>query len=122
MGLGKMTTAFRGALSTRQTLQLAKFYLEYACKTTDHDIAQLLCHDAKSALSHVKRASKWAPKYTRDQGLRQDIAAAYSELGRLQDDLGLADQAQANYKIAEEFGYVIDRSASNRNRQQTSSD
>lgn len=89
-------------------MELAGLYLENARRTTDHGTVLLLCHDTNSALSHVKRAAESAPKYAYDHDLRLGIAEAYLELGKLHDDLGQAEGAQASYKIAEEFGYAID--------------
>lgn len=104
MVFSSIASQFRGALSTSQTLELANFHLEYARKTKDQKLASVMCDDAESALSHVKRGVKRASKDTEDQPLRKDVAAAYFQLGNLQDYLGQTEKAQANYKKAEKWG------------------
>jgi hypothetical protein len=95
---------FRGTLSARQTLNFAKFHLEYARKTDDHDLALVLCHDAEFALSHIDNsmiaAANGVPRDASDQGLHPRIEAAYTDLGKLQDHLGQGEKAQASHKIA----------------------
>lgn len=106
MGFDKKLTSFKGNLSTRQTLQLANFYLENAHKLTENSIVQVLCHDAELAITHASRAARWAPKYAKDLDLRKNVAAAYSELANLQAVSGQLEKAQASKKHAEELGYV----------------
>ncbi|KAF9358855.1 hypothetical protein BGX34_008689 [Mortierella sp. NVP85] len=78
--------------------------MDNAWKTKDNKLALALCEDAESALSHVRRSAKWAPKYSHNENLRTDIAAACHRLSELQGHLKLLDKAQASYKKAENWG------------------
>ncbi|KAF9965056.1 hypothetical protein BGZ65_000906, partial [Modicella reniformis] len=76
----------RNAFSLQQSLELTNAYLENAYKANDHDIALVLCHDAENALSQAKNASKkdrTHPVDEKDQVLRDGIATAYIDLGKL---------------------------------------
>jgi hypothetical protein len=93
----------RDGLSTRQALELASFYLDNARQTRDVKLASVLCDDAASVLSQVKRNAKWARKYAEDQDLKEGIAEAYIVLGKLQEQLGHLEKAQASQKTAEKW-------------------
>ncbi|KAF9951190.1 hypothetical protein BGZ65_006107, partial [Modicella reniformis] len=97
----------KGVLSPKQALELCNIYLENAFKTTDHDIALALCHDAEATLAQVKNTSKKAlirPKDAGEQALREGVAAAYIGLGNLLESQGHSDEAQAIYEKAEKLG------------------
>ncbi|KAF9354565.1 hypothetical protein BGX34_010920, partial [Mortierella sp. NVP85] len=94
-----------GGLNTRQILERAGYHIENARQTKDPKIAEVLFYDAESALTHAKRASKWAPKYSEDQNLRNAIAAAYFRLSEIQRHWGHDDNAQTNFRMAEKWGW-----------------
>jgi hypothetical protein len=97
----------KSALSLKQALELSNFYLESAYRTTDHDIALVLCHDAEVALSQAKSANKKVATHPGDveyQMLRDGVAAAYIDLGKLLESQGCQDVAQAICKKAEKWG------------------
>ncbi|KAF9991856.1 hypothetical protein BGZ65_013019, partial [Modicella reniformis] len=94
-------------LLPKQALDLSNIYLENASKTTDHDIALALCHDAEAILYQVERSSKKTlahPKDAGDKVLREGVASAYIGIGKLLDSQGYPDKAQAIYKKAEKLG------------------
>jgi len=97
----------KNALSLHQALELTHLYLENAYKTTDHDIALLLCHDAEVALTQAKNANKkihTRPGDTDYQVLRDGVAAAYIDLGKLLERQGYPDVGEALCKKAEKWG------------------
>ncbi|KAG0200122.1 hypothetical protein BGX31_004114, partial [Mortierella sp. GBA43] len=97
-------------LSLHQALELCNFYLEGAFKTVDRDIALLLCHDAEVSLSQAKNADKQYPdhlKDTRYQAMRNEIAAAYIDLGELVELQGFGDKAELIRKKSEKWGGTI---------------
>lgn len=106
MGINSITSHFRGNLSTVQTLDLANIHLDNAHQTTDRALASVLCDDADSALTYVRRVAKWMPKYSGDKALQERIGAAFVKLGHLQDKLGDKVKSQASYKKAGKLGYV----------------
>ncbi|KAF9924898.1 hypothetical protein BGZ65_008083, partial [Modicella reniformis] len=91
-------------LSLQQSLELTNIYLENAYKTKDKDIALVLCHDAEIALIQAKNAIKTQTKDVGDQTLREGVAAAYIDLGKLLESLGYQNEAQALCKKAEKWG------------------
>jgi hypothetical protein len=94
-------------LSLKQALELSNIYLENAYRTTDNDIALVLCHEAEVALSQTKNANKKYPVRPNDDGhqaLREGVAAAYIDLGKLLGRRGYQDEAQAVCKKAEKWG------------------
>ncbi|KAG0221244.1 hypothetical protein BGX31_010064, partial [Mortierella sp. GBA43] len=102
--------AFKGALSLHQALELCNTYLDSAFKTTDRDIALLLCHDAEVALSHAKSAEKRLPNHLKDttyQIWRSGIAAAYIDLGKLLEFQGYGNEAELMCKKTEKWGGTI---------------
>lgn len=100
MVFGGIVSSPRGSLSSQQALDLANIYLENATKTTDQDIALVLCHDTEVSLSQAKKAVKQAEAQTMIQG----IATAYIGLGKLLESLNHASEAQASFKRAEKLG------------------
>jgi hypothetical protein len=99
--------AFKGALSLHQALELCNVYLEAAFQTTDRDIALLLCHDTKVALSHAKSADKRTPNHLKDaryQTCRSEIAAAYIDLAKLLEFQGYGTEAELMCKKTEKWG------------------
>lgn len=97
----------KNALSLHQALELTNLYLENAYKTADHDIALLLCHDAELALSQAKSANKKIHVHTGDtnyQALRDSVASAYIDLGKLLERKGYSEVAHAFCKKAEKWG------------------
>jgi hypothetical protein len=99
--------AFKGALSLHQALDLCNVYLDGAFKTTDQDIALLLCSNAEAALSHTKGANKNLSDHLKDatyQTWRSGIAAAYIDLGKLLECQGYGDKADLIRKKSEKWG------------------
>jgi tetratricopeptide (TPR) repeat protein len=95
------------ALSLQQALELSNIYLENAYGTADPDIALVLCHETEVALSQAKSANKKYPAHPKDTGhqsLRDGVAAAYIDLGKLMEKQGYRDEAQAICKKAEKWG------------------
>ncbi|KAI8359683.1 hypothetical protein B0O80DRAFT_423581 [Mortierella sp. GBAus27b] len=90
-------------LTTRQTLELANFHLEYARKTSDNKLALAMCNYAESALVTARRNARWARKYSNDQALREGIAQSYFELAKLQAHLDRADKARGSLREAERW-------------------
>ncbi|KAG0352355.1 hypothetical protein BGZ54_002822, partial [Gamsiella multidivaricata] len=97
--------------SPQKELEVANTQLENARKANDPEIALQFCSDAKAALSRTKRAAKKAlasPQSGADQTLRDGIANAYLEHGKLLDSLGYSAMAQTSYKKAAKWGHVQD--------------
>ncbi|KAI8356337.1 hypothetical protein B0O80DRAFT_425208 [Mortierella sp. GBAus27b] len=97
---GGVVRSPRSILLPVQALELANIYLENACDATDPIIALTLCHDTEVTLSQAKSGSK----STDHHPLRESIANAYIELGRLLDGRGHCKEAQASYKKADKMG------------------
>ncbi|KAF9925808.1 hypothetical protein BGZ65_007563, partial [Modicella reniformis] len=96
-----------GVLSLQQSLELTNVYLENAYKTTDHNIALVLCHDAEASLSQAKiaaRKNRIHPKDSANQVLREGIIAAYIDLGKLLETQGYQVEAEMICKKAEKWG------------------
>jgi hypothetical protein len=100
MVFGGIVKSPRGDLSTQQALDLAKLYLDNACKTRDPDIALVLCHDTEVSLSDAKRPTRRAE----DVAVRKRIGAVYLDLGKLLYSRGHHGEAQASFKKAEKLG------------------
>ncbi len=111
--LGSILSSSRSMLSLQETLDLASSYLETASKAKDLKIALVLCDDAEASLSQMKKAVKkaHAPETLADQTLRDKIATVYFEHGKVLDQLGQPDKAQASYKKAQKWGYEETKSA-----------
>ncbi|KAK3810112.1 MAG: hypothetical protein J3Q66DRAFT_443674, partial [Benniella sp.] len=96
----------KDGLSLRQALALSHVYLENAYRTTDHDMALVLCHDAEFALTQAKNANKRHPLPPEDpeyKSLRDGVATAYIDLGKLLEKQGFQAIAQAICKKAEKW-------------------
>lgn len=107
MVFGIVTPSHLSALSLQQALELSNIYLENAYKTTDRNIALVLCHEAEVALSQAKSASKKYPSHPDDIGhqtLREGVATAYIDLGKLMERQGYQGEAQSICKKAEKWG------------------
>jgi hypothetical protein len=95
----------KNSLSPHQVLGLTNVFLENAFKSSDHDIALVLCHHAEAALTQMKGITKvkssTAPKH---RALHEGIAKAYYDLGRLLDGQGHRDEAQVFFKKSEKWG------------------
>ncbi|KAG0207022.1 hypothetical protein BGX31_002634, partial [Mortierella sp. GBA43] len=90
-----------------QSLDLCNLYLENAYKAPDNDIALVLCRDSEVALSQVKSANKRdpiRPDHTEYQLLRDGIAAAYIDLGKLLERKGYPKESLAFCKKTEKWG------------------
>ncbi|KAK3821635.1 MAG: WD40-repeat-containing domain protein [Benniella sp.] len=79
----RKTPSSQGPLSPQQALELANIYLEKASKTTDPDIALILCCDTEFSLSEAKEAAK----HVKNQTVIRGIARAYIELEKLREGL-----------------------------------
>jgi hypothetical protein len=73
MVFGSVISSPRGNLSLKQALELANVYLNNARKAPDPDIMLVLCHDAETSLSQVKRAVK----HTEGNVIREVISTIY---------------------------------------------
>ncbi|KAF9931765.1 hypothetical protein BGZ65_004738, partial [Modicella reniformis] len=94
-------------LSPHQSLELTNVYLENAYKTMDKGIALVLCRDAEATLIQAKSATKKHPIHLKDVGskiLKEGIASAYIDLGKLLHGHGYRVEAQAICKKAEKWG------------------
>lgn len=90
----------RSILSPAQALELANIYLSHAQRTQDANVVMVLCNDTEVTLSHAKKTAKHAEVHT----VRDEVAIAYIELGRVLDSHGKHDDAQTSYKKAEKLG------------------
>jgi hypothetical protein len=97
-----------GALSLHQILELTNMYLENAYKTTDMDLAMVLCHDAEVALNQTKNANKKYLAQLNDsnnyQVLREGVASAYIDLAKYLNRRGYQREATALCKRADKWG------------------
>lgn len=94
-----MPNLFSKATPT-QTLSQATFYLTYARITTDEQLALSMCDDAEAALARLGNPPS---------DLRQKVINAYIDLGKLQTELGLIDNAtNTNKKVDSWRGKVQD--------------
>jgi len=100
MLFGGIISSPRDILSPMQALELANVYLQNASKAKDPYISLVLCHDTEISLSQARRGSKRIDV----QVVREGIAIAYDNLGRLLESRGRRDEAQACYKKAEKLG------------------
>ncbi|KAK3810199.1 MAG: hypothetical protein J3Q66DRAFT_443735 [Benniella sp.] len=107
MVFGKIVPSHLGVLSLKQALELANLYLENAYNIADRDIALVLCHEAEVALSQAKSANKKThapPEGIHYQVLRDGVAAAYIDLGKLLERKGYPDEGNSICKKAEKWG------------------
>ena len=109
MVFGSIVPSNLRSLSLKQALELTNLYLENAYKihVKDPDIALVLCHEAEAALSQGKSANKKYPAHPSDTGhqaLREGMATAYIDLGKLLEKRGYQGEAQAILKKAAKWG------------------
>ncbi|KAG0244248.1 hypothetical protein BGX31_009529 [Mortierella sp. GBA43] len=90
----------KSPLSPRQILDLASVLVENAFKTTDENIALVLCQHAEVALSQVKDGTD-EPSDHENQVLREKIATVYYNIGKLLEDLDHPDAARMFFKKSE---------------------
>ncbi|KAK3824934.1 MAG: hypothetical protein J3Q66DRAFT_436113, partial [Benniella sp.] len=94
----------KNSLLPHQILGLTNVFLENAFKSSDHDIALVLCHHAEAALTQMKDITKvkssTAPEH---RALHEGIAKAYYDLGRLLDGQRHRDEAQVFFKKSEKW-------------------
>ncbi|KAI8346012.1 hypothetical protein B0O80DRAFT_491370 [Mortierella sp. GBAus27b] len=95
----------KGTLSPHQALELIGIFLEGAKKANDGDVVLILCHHAEAALSQAKGSAKKATTSTdpEEQALRERVAEAYVNLGRLMDGREYRVEAEALYKKAQKL-------------------
>ncbi len=105
--LGSIFSSSRSTLSPSEVLDLANDFLEFARKHTNPKIALILCDDAQASLSQMKKALRNADaaETLADQTLRDKIAAVYFEHGKVLEQLGQHNKAQASYKKAQKWGH-----------------
>ncbi|KAK3807796.1 MAG: WD40-repeat-containing domain protein [Benniella sp.] len=99
MVFGGIISSPRSSLSAQQSLEMANAYLENATKATDPDIMLVYCHDIEVSLSQAKKGTNHDVPT-----VREGIAAAYIDLGRLLQGRGHNREAQASFKKAEKLG------------------
>jgi hypothetical protein len=107
MVFGIVTPSHLSVLSLQQALELSNIYLENAYRATDRKITLVLCHEAEVALSQAKSANKKYPAHpddTNHQALREGVAIAYIDLGKLMEKRGYQDEAKAICRKAEKWG------------------
>jgi hypothetical protein len=95
------------ALSLEHIQELISLCLKSARRTKDPELALELCGDAEAVLSGIKGSLRRAlvpPRKDEDRILSEGIAAAFINLGTLQDSLGHGDKAQVNFKKAMQWG------------------
>jgi len=97
---GGIFSSPRSVLSSVQALELANIYLANAHSTKDPSIVMVLCHDTEGSLSQARKSAKHGEVPT----VREGVAIAYIELGKILDIHGKHDDAQTSYKKAEKFG------------------
>ncbi|KAI8600059.1 hypothetical protein EDD21DRAFT_143073 [Dissophora ornata] len=98
---------WRGVLTPQAALGLVTSHLENARIAQSPEQALGLCKDAEKALARIRtsvRKSYVLSSRAQDRALCNDIATAYSEIGKLLDSLGLRTKAQAIYKNEEKWG------------------
>ncbi|KAF9348561.1 hypothetical protein BGX34_002416 [Mortierella sp. NVP85] len=96
-------TSPRSSLSLRQTVDLAKAYLNVASNTNDLDIALVLCYDTEVSLHQARISAEPAE----DQSMISEIASIYTDLGNLLERHGHGKEAKASYRQAGRLGANI---------------
>ncbi|KAF9983082.1 hypothetical protein BGZ65_002197 [Modicella reniformis] len=95
MIFGRIFSSTRGTLSPQQWLELSNIYLENVSKATDNATALVLCYNTKVALSRARKGAK----RTKDQAVRNGIAMAYINLGKVLKSQGrLSEEKTCNEK------------------------
>ncbi|KAG0325475.1 hypothetical protein BGZ99_000605, partial [Dissophora globulifera] len=93
----------------QKELELTELYLEIARKTKDAKIALMICEDAESALSRMRKAMKKtlkSPLSAEDLALRDGFLDACIEHAKLAEGLGYSELAEVSYKWAEKWGHM----------------
>ncbi|KAK3810124.1 MAG: hypothetical protein J3Q66DRAFT_443682, partial [Benniella sp.] len=106
MLFGSVVPSHLRSLSLKQALELTNLYLENAYKIEDPDIALVLCHEAEAALSQGKSANKKLRAHQNDarhEALREGMATAYIDLGKLLEKRGYQGEGQAMCEKAEKW-------------------
>ncbi|KAF9353487.1 hypothetical protein BGX34_011533, partial [Mortierella sp. NVP85] len=99
MVFGSIVSSPRGSLTPQKALELANVYLETAFNANDSDIALVLCHDTELSLSQARKSVK----HDKTQEVTKGIAKTYIGLGKLLENRGHVDGAQASFKKAEKL-------------------
>ncbi|KAG0234215.1 hypothetical protein BGX31_004637 [Mortierella sp. GBA43] len=97
----------KGHLTPQQVQQLTDAYFENAFKAIDHNVILVLCHNAETILSQAKGTTRKAPGAPTDnevQAMREVIAAAYLNIGKLLENQGYQTEAQNFFKKSEKWG------------------
>ncbi|KAG0195622.1 hypothetical protein BGX31_006004, partial [Mortierella sp. GBA43] len=102
----------KGDLLPDQVLELIGIFLEGAKKANNDDVVLVLCHHAEAALAQAKSSTKKGSTLTDpdEQDLRERVAEAYFDLGKLMDDRQYRDEAKALYKKAHKLDARVDGS------------
>ncbi len=105
--LGSVRSSSQNSFSASQVIAITHAYLDSARNASDVQIASFFCDHAEVSLSQAKKAFKAAraADSAADQALREQIAHAYAERGRILEKSGQHEKAQASYKKAEKWGY-----------------
>ncbi|KAG0248285.1 hypothetical protein BG011_000251, partial [Mortierella polycephala] len=99
----------RSSLSPQKALELANIHLENARKANDPDLKLAMCIDVEAALHRMKRAVRKSlvpPTSVEDETLCNGIFTVYLERGKLLDDMGYSDEAQASISKAEKWRFA----------------
>ena len=99
----------KNPLTLKQALDLYNLYLENASRRQTMTLRSCSAADAEVALSQVRGANKRdpiRPGHAEYQALRDGIAAAYIDLGKLLERKGYPKESLAFCKKTEKWGYV----------------
>ncbi|KAF9996965.1 hypothetical protein BGZ65_007459 [Modicella reniformis] len=97
------------ALSPEKGLRLATSHLENARRTTDPELALMICNEARIALSRIERSTLEALLRTdsnQDQTVCGEAAYVVSELDKMLTTLGSQERTQASHKSVETVDIV----------------
>jgi hypothetical protein len=100
MVFGSVISSPLGSLSPQKALALANVYLDNAYKSSDSDIALVLCHDTEVSLFQAKKATK----HSKDPMTIEGIATAYMDLSKLLERHGHGNESRAICKKGEKLG------------------
>jgi hypothetical protein len=89
-------------LSPQQALALARVHLDtaLALKATDVSIMLFLCHDIEDLLLQARKVASHA----NGNGVRDEVATAYLDLGKILYGQGCHGEAQTSFKTAQMLG------------------
>ncbi|KAF9173746.1 hypothetical protein BGX20_002201 [Mortierella sp. AD010] len=91
-------------LSLEDALELANEQLDSARRAKSPTKKLQLCQGAKTMIKNAEMI--YTNKNTKDPALKDSIANAHYELGKLLDELGNHDKAQKSYSKAAKWGYI----------------